>query len=143
VWRDPARKLGDKGTLWDEDSTKLVGDRIIASRSWIQQEIKELRNELEARIIKLCDLREQLLIERNEIILSAIGGTVAGTEFDPNSFLEDYHLSKVVHVLDTDFYEIKEDGTADFTKPRQGRGNKQFANLLEDAPTGEEKYTAL
>ena len=30
VWRDPARKLGDKGTLWDDDSTKLVGDRIIA-----------------------------------------------------------------------------------------------------------------
>ena len=120
-----------------------MGDRIIASRSWIQQEIKELRNELEARIIKLCDLREQLLIERNEIILSAIGGSVEGTEFDPNSFLEDYHLSKVVHVLDTDFYEMKEDGTADFTKPRQGRGNKQFANLLEDAPTGEEKYTAL
>ena len=143
VWRDPARKLGGKGTLWDEDSTKQVGDRIISARSWIQQEIKELRNELEARIIKLCDLREQLLIERNEIILSAIGGTVEGTDFDPNSFLEDYHLSNVVHVLDTDFYETKEDGTADFTKPRQGRGNKQFPNLLEDTPTGEEKYTSL
>ena len=143
VWKDPARKLGDKGTLWDEDSTKLVGDRIIYARSWIQQEIKQLRNELEARILKLCDLREQLLIERNEIILTAIAGTTAGTEFDPEAFIEDFHLSKIVYALDTDFYEMKEDGTADFTKPKQGRGSKQFANLLEDAPTGEEKYTAI
>ena len=143
VWRDPARKLGDKSTLWDDESTKLVGDRIISARSWIQQEIKELRNELEARILKLCDLREQLLLERNEIIASAVGGTVPMTEFNPESFLEDYHLSKVVFALDTDFYETKEDGTADFTKPKQGRGSKQFPNLLEDAPSGEEKYTAI
>tara|TARA_Y100000591_G_C21809357_1_gene686955 strand:- start:810 stop:1673 length:864 start_codon:yes stop_codon:yes gene_type:complete len=143
VWRDPARKLGDKGTLWDDDSTKLVGDRIIAARSWIQQEIKELRNDLEARIIKLCDLREQLLIERNEIVVSAIGGTTPGTTFDTEAFLSDLHLSHIVFALDTDFYETKEDGTADFTKPRQGRGTKEFPNLLEDAPSGEEKYTAL
>ena len=143
VWRDPARKLGDKGTLWDDDSTKLVGDRIIAARSWITQEIKELRNDLEARIIKLCDLREQLLIERNEIILSAVGGTTAGTTFDSEAFLSDLHLSNIVFALDTDFYETKEDGTADFTKPKQGRGSKEFPNLLEDAPSGEEKYTAL
>lgn len=143
VWRDPARKLGDKGTLWDDDSTKLVGDRIISARSWVQQEIKELRNDLEARIIKLCDLREQLLIERNEIIVSAVGGSTAGTTFDTEAFLSDLHLSNIVFALDTDFYETKEDGTADFKKPRQGRGTKEFPNLLEDAPSGEEKYTAL
>lgn len=143
VWKDPVRKLGDKQSIWEEDSTKLVGDRILNARGWISQEIRELRNDLEARIIKLCDLREQLLKERNEIILSAVAGSTANTTFDPDAFLEDFHLSKIVYALDTEFYETKEDGTPDFTKPKQGRGSKQFLNCLEDAPTGEEKYTNL
>lgn len=143
VWKDPVRKLGDKGSIWEEDSTKLVGDRVLAMQGWISQEIKQLRNDLEARIIKLCDLREQLLLEKDEIILSAVGGSVANTEFNPEATLEDLHVSMIVYAFDTDFYEVKEDGTPDFTKPRSGRGVKEFLNLLEDAPTGEEKYTTL
>ena len=143
VWKDPVRKLGDKGSIWEEDSTKLVGDRILAMRGWVSQEIKQLRNDLEARIIKLCDLREQLISERDEIIMSAVGGSVANTDFNPEATLEDLHVSKIVYAFDTDFYEMREDGTPDFTKPRSGRGLKEFLNLLEDAPTGEEKYTTL
>ncbi len=143
VWKDPVRKLGDKGSIWEEDSTKLVGDRVLAMQGWMSQEIKQLRNDLEARIIKLCDLREQLLLERDEIIMSAVGGSVANTDFNPEATLEDLHVSKIVYAFDTDFYEVKEDGTPDFTKPRSGRGLKEFLNLLEDAPSGEEKYTTL
>ena len=77
------------------------------------------------------------------MILSAIAGTTANTQFVEGAFLEGFHLSNVVHALDTDFYELKEDGTADFTKPKTGRGAKALPNLLEDAPKGEEKYTAL
>jgi hypothetical protein len=142
-WKDPVRKLGGKETIWEADSTKFTGDRVIAARSWITQEIREHKHELEARILKLCDLREQLLLERREIILSAIAGTTASTVYDKDSFLEGYHLSNIVYVFDTEFYELKEDGTADFTKPKEGKGSKSLPNLLEDASNGEEKHTAL
>lgn len=141
IWADPARKLGSKASVWDDPSTNEVGKRVIASKSWLTQEIKELRNDLEARIIKLCDLREQLLKERTEVLISCVGG-LGGEEFDPDRFLADNHLANIVTFFDKAFYLLGEDGKPDFSRLRRYVEGKP-KTLLDDAPTGEEKYHTL
>lgn len=142
TWKEPTRKLGDKNSIWDDESTQFVGLRMRAARSWIKQEIKELRNDIEARILKLCDLREQLLKERNEIIYSAVGASLSSYEVTETDFVKDYDLVNIVYLFDTTFFELNESGQIDFSKPKPYT-SKEFASLVEDAPTGEEKYTAL
>ena len=56
-------------------------------RSWANQDIKERLLELEARIIKQCDLREQLVYERDVVLKQAFGDAldiVGG--FNPDIF---------------------------------------------------------
>jgi hypothetical protein len=142
TWKEPTRKLGDKNSIWDDESTQFVGLRMRAARSWIKQEIKELRNDIEARILKLCDLREQLLKERNEIIYSAVGASLSSYEVTETDFVKEYDLVNIVYLFDTTFFELNESGQIDFSKPKPYT-SKEFASLVEDAPTGEEKYTAL
>ena len=142
TWKEPTRKLGDKNSIWDDESTQFVGLRMRAARSWIKQEIKELRNDIEARILKLCDLREQLLKERNEIIYSAVGASLSSYEVTETDFVKDYDLVNIVYLFDTTFFELNESGQIDFSKPKPYT-SKEFDSLVEDAPTGEEKYTAL
>jgi len=56
-------------------------------RDWANQAIKERLQGLEWQIIKLCDLREQLETERDEILVQAFGGALAGLEgFDETRF---------------------------------------------------------
>jgi len=142
VWKDPARKLGSKKSIWDNQDANLTGNRVLAMRGWVSQEIKELRNDLEARILKLCDLREQLLIERNELILGAVAGAVGDTDFNPDLFLEDLHTSTITYFFYTEFFLVDEEGKPDFTKPNPYL-ERALKTLLDNAPTGEEKYTAL
>tara|TARA_B100000424_G_scaffold195245_1_gene152671 strand:+ start:795 stop:1640 length:846 start_codon:yes stop_codon:yes gene_type:complete len=142
LWKDPPRKLGDKKSIWDHQDVRYTGDRVLAMRSWVNQEIKELRNNIEARILKLCDLREQLLHEKNELIMGSIAGTFGDTDFDPEAFLSDLHTSKITYLFDSMIFETDFDGKPDFTKPRL-YDERALKTLLQDAPTGEEKHTAL
>lgn len=142
LWKEPKRKLDQKGSIWDDDRVHELGRKTLASRKWVRQEIKELRNDLEARILKLCDLREQLLIEKNEIIVQAVGGSVEKVEFNPDVFLADYNVSKIVDVIDTDLFEADEEGKLDFSRPKAWV-NKYFNSITEDVQTGEDKFTAL
>jgi len=141
-WKEPKRKQETQSSIWDSESTDEIGGKVLASREWISQEIKELRNDLEARILKLCDLREQLMKERSEIIVRAVGGSVPSLEYNPEHDFVEHNLSQIVSVLDRDFFEIDSEGKVDFSKPREFI-TKTFPTLLEDAPTGEEKHTAL
>jgi hypothetical protein len=65
-------------------------------RSWANQDIKEL-NDMEARIIKLCDLREQLIQERDVILVQAFGGVLDGIQdldadrFDANLLVQNIY----------------------------------------------------
>jgi len=58
-------------------------------RGWANQEIKERLQDIEWRIVKQCDLREQLTKERDEVLVQAFGGVLAGVgpldvaRFDP------------------------------------------------------------
>lgn len=140
LWRYPPRKFGNNITYVTESAEMAPAIRQL--RDWSNREIRHLRNNLEARILKLCDLREQLLLERDEILPQAIGGATEGVEFNPDQFAVTHHTSGIVRQIDDVFYTIT-DGFYDFENPRQSEPNPPYPVLLEDAPTGEEKWTAF
>lgn len=140
LWRYPPRKFGNNISHVSESAEMTPA--IHAARDWVSQEIKTKRNDIEARIIKLCDLREQLLKERDEILPQAVGGVVPGLEFG-EGFAISFHVSSLVDSVDKIFYPSIVDGEYDFLDPRASEESPPYPVLLEDAPTGEEDWTAL
>lgn len=145
-----------------------IGGVIYHARKWATQEISHLRNNLESRIIKLCDLREQLLIERDDILFNALSGTTANlAPYDPNIQLDEVHLSHIVTNIDLNFFEAKDqeqlEGSSDtlqgppapntvdrvassvpdLSKPRDRGLEPYYKSLLDDYENGEEDNTAL
>jgi hypothetical protein len=74
-----------------------------AMRGWANQAIKECLQNIEWQIIKLCDLREQLIAERDEILVQAFGGALDGFDgFDENRFSRGLRLQS----LTTDIQDL-------------------------------------
>jgi hypothetical protein len=147
IWKDPYRKLGLKKNIWDE---KLEPEEALirtkSARKWVSKEIKELRNNIEAKIIKLCDLKEQLNLEKKEIIAGCVGGfSDAEIDLDLDRFLKDRHLAQIIEYFDSQFFQKDKEGKTDFSKrvppPKKIEQYKDI--YLEDAPDGSEKYTTL
>lgn len=144
LWRYPARKLGNTTTIYPRADE--IGNITYEARKWIGQEINQLRNSLEGRILKLCDLREQLLLERDEVLKTAIQGACTYyATYDATEALPENHLSKIVTNIDLNFYEPLDENPAapDFSKPRTTTQDSYYSSLVDDAPTGEEKFTAI
>jgi len=143
LWRYPSRRFGNtvSYTAQAADMTRTIH----ATRQWATQEIRTLRNDLEARIIKLCDLREQLTIERDELLPQAVGGTVPGLQWSNNGeYAVSHNVSIIVDTIDAVFYPvILPDGSRDMNQPRQSQPNPVQPMLLDDAPNGEEAFTAI
>ena len=140
LWRYPPRKFGSNITYVSE-SAEMTGP-IQAMRGWVSREIRTKRNDLEARILKLCDLREQLLKERDEILPTAIGGVISGVPYGED-FALSFNVSSIVNTIDAIFYPLNEDGQYDFSLPRASQPNPPYPVLLEDADTGEEAWTGI
>jgi hypothetical protein len=140
IWRYPNRKFGNSISHVSESAEMATA--IHAARDWISQEIRTKRNDIEARIIKQCDLREQLMKERDEILPQAVGGVVPGLPWGDN-FALSFHVSSIVDAVDKVFYPLTEDGEYDFLNPRASENNPPYPVLLEDAPTGEEDWTGI
>lgn len=92
-------------------------------RSWANQDIKEMQR-LEWQIIKLCDLREQLEKERDEILVQALGSgsTDSVQDLDPDRF----NPGLQIQVLIQDMMEILYDTTDDGTVPSFGDTSATF-----------------
>ena len=106
----PARQ-DKRATKGDFDFDAIVSsmDKI---RSWANQEIKEKLQDIEWRIIKLCDLKEQLIKERDEVLVQAFGGVLTSvSEFDPNRFDSVIRVQNLVQEMNSLIYETKPDGT--------------------------------
>jgi len=87
-----------------------MASAIYRSRKWVGQVIDERIHSLESRIIKLCDLREQLEQER-ELIESSIGGTVDGfPSLNPDLYDLDLTLARIVAKVDAIFYTVDANG---------------------------------
>lgn len=142
LWKFPPRKFGKNLNMYDFG--KEISDAVESAKRWIPQEIKELRNDLEARIIKLCDLREQLLKERDEILLGAVSGVTPSLLFDSESYSESHHLSFIVNNIDNIVYpNLDSSMSRDFNNPRISTQQSAYPTLVDNAPNDEEKWTAL
>jgi hypothetical protein len=137
LWRYPPRKQGTNQTSVADQSQ--VTFPIERSRTWVRQDLQYLRRDLEAKILKLCDLREQLTQERDEILPQAVGGTVEALSFDG---VDTQHVSSIVADIDGIFYPVV-DEVPDMDNPREYSPNNDYSTLVVDAPTGEEDWTAL
>jgi hypothetical protein len=72
-------------------------------RDWANQDIKEQLSDIEWRIIKQMDLREQLEQERDDLLAQAWGGALDGA---PNLGTQRVNPSLTVQSLIQDMYEI-------------------------------------
>jgi hypothetical protein len=144
--RDPYRRVGRDIDLSDAGSTIAV--KMDFARRWSHQAIQEKRNLLEQRILKLCDLREQLLVERDVILVQSVGGTVDSIPTAPNieRFHRGLHLTRIVDTFDSVFY-VKEAGVPDFNSINLGTGKQPeglslYDTLFPDDPTDDKYSTA-
>lgn len=137
----PPRRFGNVVAYNDQASE--VHRSVDAMRGWVRDEIVTLRNDLEARILKQMDLREQLLREVDELIPQAVGGVVPGVEYAPAQHAASYHVSAITDMFDEVFYPVDDEGNFDFSDPLTSTPNPAFPTLLDDAPTHEEDWTAL
>ena len=105
----PARIGGRKHV---EDSQ--VATWIDASRRWVRQEIRYKKDDIEARIIKLVDLREQLIEEIDRITWAVAGVVPEMPNLDEERFDKDLTVANIVATIDSIFYEMDETNTPDF-----------------------------
>lgn len=143
LWRYPPRRFGNtvSYTAQAADMTRTIH----ASREWVTQEIRTLRNDLEGRIIKLMDLREQLTKERDELLPQSIAGSVPNIPWSDNGeFAVTHNVSPIFDEIDAVFFPTSlPDGRRDFGNPRVPGPNPGSPMLLEDAPNGEEAWTGI
>jgi len=140
IIRYPCWKIGKEEFYWDKGAD--LYHAVKSAKGWITQEIKERRNDLESRIIKLCDLREQLMLEREEVLLGAVGDVFPSLLFNSELQSESHHLSQIVNKIDRIFHpEFNDKGQIDFNKPRKPSSEPVNPTLVEDSD--EEKWCAI
>lgn len=109
-------------------------------RGWLDQTIQHRLHDLESRIIKLCDLREQLQHEIDVITL-AIGGTSEDVPIlDSDYFPADVSVAHVVASLDAVIFATV-DGVPDLDQPMEEQLIDYPSILLDILP--DEANTAL
>jgi hypothetical protein len=142
--RDTVNQIGRY--IQEGDAGAKVAIRMDFARRWVGQELAML-GRIEAKIIKLMDLREQLMRERDVIVQQAIGGSVNPYPIPPDTtrFARNLHLCTICRDMDGVFYETDENGEPDFTKPALGTGENpgplaRYDTLLGD-PRGTDKNT--
>jgi hypothetical protein len=126
TYNSAARK-GGRMNLEDSDMVLFMSQ----AQQWVQQEIMYKRNNLEARILKLCDLREQLESELDDL-MRANGDALLGmpAPFDPDRYDTALTVAQTVAIIDNIWYEVAEDGTADFATQSDNLGG--YPNLVSD-----------
>jgi len=133
------RRLGGRRSLDDRD----VGDLVDLSRRWISQSIKFKRNDIEARILKLCDLREQLVAELNQIawMVGDIIPITASSYAGGRGLDQRLTVTQIVKSIDSVWYDFDVDNVPDFTTSSKNLGF--YPNLMTDLPGGIEDNTAV
>lgn len=105
----PARQGGrlDRGGFDVETVVTMMHNM----RSWASQDIRERLQDMEWRIIKLSDLREQLIRERDDVLVQAFGGVLAGVgDFDDERFDPNQRVQSLVQGIYDIIYETDEAG---------------------------------
>jgi len=132
----PARFKGRKDV---RDS--LVAGAVDTSRRWVNTTAQHRIHDLEARIIKLCDLREQLQNELESLTM-AMGG-ISGDlpTLNQDFYDEKLGVAKIVATIDSIFYLKDDNGVPDFSTINKTVMEGYLSMLLDIE--GEEDNTAL
>lgn len=97
--RYPWRRIGRIINLSEAD--QQIAYKVDFARRWANPAIQEKRNNIEARILKQMDLREQLANERDNILVQALGGSVRGLPLpDPRQHVVDLHVVRIAEEID-------------------------------------------
>jgi len=147
----PAR-LGGRRSPTQE--TTLNANRMRKIRQWADPSIRERLKLLEHRIVKLCDLREQLEQERDRMLAQAWGGvfpdfdaqwvnvTSGGNLDQGQTFVKNHRVQSLMDSLDQIFGYKQEDGSVFSDVPNQAEiRNQTWA--YEDDPEGTEQVLGL
>lgn len=137
-------KTGRRGHYWDQAKEVMIS--VSQVREVFSQEIKIRRNDLEARIIKLCDLYEQL-DEEKDLIRRRLGDSpniVSAETFDTKDL--DFTVARNLRVIDKNFYEDGE--LPDLREPSYNKLSPRpyyslLDNIEEDDGTYPEHWSAL
>lgn len=129
-----------------QDST--VAHSVDCVRRWVNQEIMTLQ-ELEYKILKLCDLREQLQQEMETLTLS-VGGTEGSIPVtDYSLYGTDFNVISGITDIDTIVYRVGTDGKIDMSQVSEkaspttgGPVDPSYISIFQDI-FPEEKNTAL
>lgn len=122
--------------------SRLDGDVLQAGRRWLTQEMRHKRWDLESRIIKLCDLREQLLGEIKRIVWAC--GPSQGL---PQPYIEEWYgiantAPRIAYRFDA-IFRTPSEGVAPTTADLNTEALGSHPNLLTDDPDGQEDWTAV
>jgi hypothetical protein len=80
-------------------------------RAWANQDLKERLQDLEWRILKQCDLREQLVQERDDVLVQAFGGALIGLPaFEESRFNRDMQVQNLVQEMNQILYQMDGSG---------------------------------
>lgn len=122
-----------------------ISTLVHAARRWCSQEIRQKRNNVEWQILKLCDLAEQLRLERDKLIAQAVGNVLSNFSVEEKSapIAEDLTVIQIFRTLDLIIFKPDEDGFPDknwaFNYEETARGKyESIYNDLDD-----EKWTAI
>ena len=104
-------------------------------RAWANQDIKERLHELEARIIKQCDLREQLVYERDVLLPQTWGGSVHALATPDNNYFDaDLNGMSLIDDVSNMVFKTGVDGKIVATRQEESeRGFLPFATDDESA----------
>jgi hypothetical protein len=137
VKKYPPARTGGRKDLKDN----LVAGAVDTSRRWVNTTIQNRIHDLEARIIKQCDLREQLLSEIESLTMAMGGITGDLPTLNQDFYDEKLGVAKIVAAIDSIFYLNDDNGVPDFNTINEPM-LEDYRSLLLDLE-GEEDNTAL
>jgi hypothetical protein len=96
-------------------------------REWAKQDIDERIRRIEWQIIKLCDLREQLTKERDEVLVQAFGGALEGIPpFEPSRFNSSFRVQNIVQEMSSLIFATSANGPTFAPSDLVKDGNLRF-----------------
>lgn len=137
--KNPKTRLANKPVENRPNYDKTRRSQYILRKAF-RQAIRDKRNNLEYRILKLMDLREQLEHEKSELMM-ACGGFIAGVQDSAAAAGAGLSTMEIIDDLDTEIFTYTQDADelclgVDTSKVRQGIRSYIFIDYVQEKWTG-------
>lgn len=142
-------KASRRGGRVNDTQEDVLWSNVYRLRKWVSKEINYKRNRLEEQIIKLCDLREQLEGELDDIAWAMAGDLPSSLDYAEDRFNDKLSAGFIAYTFDSIFrvpaadYSVVPDDDAESGEPGSLNLDNlaQYPTLLTDE--ADEKNTAL